>query len=439
MAMNNSAGILSSSSKEIKADLNMNDKQFGMFGTSNGLGRVIGCFLFTILVNNFNRKWTFVFFTTIKSVLLVLFKFTNVGWILITCRGFIGLTHMPPSIYIPVWIDQFGLKMYKTMFMTLLQVVIPLGKVEGYALTNFYGPNNWQMGFVTEGLYLFAVAVFITVTPMKFFSAKLVAVKDDELETKFQIKKKESVSIFEVRKSLTKSSKNEQSTFAQAKAIITNPVFFFSNLARAILQGVNTALHYWISDYMRTALNIEDKSLILFAYTIVSIAGPIGGILASGFSNFFLGGYEHKHAPLALLMFHIITCVCGLCIPFMGGLYSFCGATMMFLVFSSSAVPMIHGIILNSVGPKLKGMAFSITNFTTMLLTSGPYPFMYGAVNDYFKPEHKNYAMLAIMLSECIGIIFILILAYFRYKTFDDSKKKKEKLVTEGEELQEKA
>ena len=295
------------------------------------------------------------------------------------------------------------------------------------------------MGFVTEGLYLFAVAVFITVTPMKFFSAKLVAVKDDELETKFQIKKKESVSIFEVRKSLTKSSKNEQSTFAQAKAIITNPVFFFSNLARAILQGVNTALHYWISDYMRTALNIEDKSLILFAYTIVSIAGPIGGILASGFSNFFLGGYEHKHAPLALLMFHIITCVCGLCIPFMGGLYSFCGATMMFLVFSSSAVPMIHGIILNSVGPKLKGMAFSITNFTTMLLTSGPYPVMYGAVNDYFKPEHKNYAMLAIMLSECIGIIFILILAYFRYKTFDDSKKKKEKLVTEGEELQEKA
>ena len=114
MAMNQSAGILSSSSTEIKRELQMNDKQYGMFGTANGLGRVIGCFLFTILVNNFNRKWTFVFFTVVKSLFLVLFKFTNIGWLLITCRGLIGLTHMPPSIYIPVWIDQFGLKNYKT-------------------------------------------------------------------------------------------------------------------------------------------------------------------------------------------------------------------------------------------------------------------------------------------------------------------------------------
>ena len=120
----------------------INDKQYGMFGTANGLGRVIGCFLFTILVNNFNRKWTFVFFTVVKSLFLVLFKFTNIGWLLITCRGLIGLTHMPPSIYIPVWIDQFGLKNYKTMFLTILQVVIPLGKVEGFYLSKFWGGKD---------------------------------------------------------------------------------------------------------------------------------------------------------------------------------------------------------------------------------------------------------------------------------------------------------
>ena len=142
MAMNQSAGILSSSSTEIKRELQMNDKQYGMFGTANGLGRVIGCFLFTILVNNFNRKWTFVFFTVVKSLFLVLFKFTNIGWLLITCRGLIGLTHMPPSIYIPVWIDPFGLKNYKTMFLTILQIVIPLGKVEGFYLSKFWGGKD---------------------------------------------------------------------------------------------------------------------------------------------------------------------------------------------------------------------------------------------------------------------------------------------------------
>ena len=43
MSMNNGAGVLSSSSKEIKKQLNLNDKQFGLFGTSQGIGRGYDC------------------------------------------------------------------------------------------------------------------------------------------------------------------------------------------------------------------------------------------------------------------------------------------------------------------------------------------------------------------------------------------------------------
>ena len=45
-AMNISAGLMSSATKEIKISLNMNDAKFGMFGTLNGTGRVIGSMLF---------------------------------------------------------------------------------------------------------------------------------------------------------------------------------------------------------------------------------------------------------------------------------------------------------------------------------------------------------------------------------------------------------
>jgi predicted MFS family arabinose efflux permease len=146
MSMNWSSGVLSASSKEIKLQLNMNNKEFGAFGASNGAGRMIGCFLFTILVNNFNRKWVFASFTLVKGVLLFSFKLTNIGWLLVICRGIIGFVHMPPSIYIPVWIDQYGLNRYKTIFMTLLQVVIPGGKVQGYLLVLLFGEKNWQNG-----------------------------------------------------------------------------------------------------------------------------------------------------------------------------------------------------------------------------------------------------------------------------------------------------
>ena len=48
-AMNISSGLLSSATKEIKKSLNMNDSKFGMFGTANGLGRVIGSLMFGLL------------------------------------------------------------------------------------------------------------------------------------------------------------------------------------------------------------------------------------------------------------------------------------------------------------------------------------------------------------------------------------------------------
>ena len=56
-AMNISSGLMSSATKEIKKSLNMNDAKFGMFGTLNGIGRVIGSTLFGMYNLTVSRKW----------------------------------------------------------------------------------------------------------------------------------------------------------------------------------------------------------------------------------------------------------------------------------------------------------------------------------------------------------------------------------------------
>ena len=89
-----------------------------------------------------NPKWMFIFFAMLKGLMCIAFKFFNNGTILIFLRGIIGITHMPVSIYIPVWIDKYGLKNYKTVQLTFRQVVIPVGKVAGYALSVLYGEEN---------------------------------------------------------------------------------------------------------------------------------------------------------------------------------------------------------------------------------------------------------------------------------------------------------
>ena len=105
---------------------------------------------------------------------------------------------------------------------------------------------------------------------------------------------------------------------------------------------------------MRTALNINDSFQILISYSIIAVTGPLGGVLASSFVSFFLA-------------------------------------------------------------PKLKGTAFSIANLVTMLLTSGPAPYLYGMINDLYKEKFKGVGMLFIMVVACVGLVFIFVLSVCRY------------------------
>ena len=83
--------------------------------------------------------------------------------------------------------------------------------------------------------------------------------------------------------------------------------------------------------------------------------------------------------------------------------------------FSTAALPIVQGLIITSVAPKLKGTAFSIANLVTMLLTSGPAPYLYGMINDLYKEKFKGVGMLFIMVVACVGLVFIFVLSVCRY------------------------
>lgn len=271
------------------------------------------------------------------------------------------------------------------------------------------------MGFVVEGVILHASMVYFMLLSDVFFSSKLVVVRDlDGIE---HVEKKEMrvVSIFEARQT-TKVEKRE--TFVdEMKIIFGKPVYVLSLIFRALVFGVNTALHYWIGDYMRSALNFEGTK-VFGAYTIIAISGPVGGLFAGSIITAFLGGYENKHSSLALIISQSIACVFGLASPFFNSVYYYCALTTLYFVFNSVVQSLIQGIILNSVSPQNKGIAFSIANFSTMVVASGPFPFFYGALNDYFKETNSHMAMLCLMILAAISILPMILMAFFRYREF---------------------
>lgn len=236
------------------------------------------------------------------------------------------------------------------------------------------------------------------------------------------------VSIFESKQQAKTEVK--ETFLDEIKIIFCKPVYVLLLLIRAMVFGVNTAIHYWIGDYMRTVCKV-DGSKVFGAYTIIAISGPLGGLFAGSIITAFLGGYENKNSSLALILTQSLACMCGLASPFFTSIYVYCGLTTLYFVFNSVAQPLIQGIIFTSVNPKNKGTAFSLANFSTMLTTSGPFPFFYGAINDHFKARYPYMAMFSIMMIATLSILPMMLMAFFRYKTFSE---KKDALIVKSDE-----
>ena len=210
MAINVSSGVLSAASKTIKNQYTMLDVEFGYFGLAQGIGRTIGSIFYTTTVNQISAKWLGGAFCIVKGFILASFELTQSKWVLIFLRGLIGFVHMPPSTYIPIWIDQYGLRKYKTVQMSFLQALVPFGKCLGFLLVNLYGEERWKIAYDIEGAYLVFCGLFIVFSPIDYFNRNVVLMTDEERPTEYQTEKWKEISIFNRRGSKKGESKAKQ-------------------------------------------------------------------------------------------------------------------------------------------------------------------------------------------------------------------------------------
>lgn len=156
MGHNISSGILSSSSKGIKKQLNISDSEFGLFGYWNSNGRLVGSFAFLLIFYRINRKWLLTIGLILKASFLCGFFFSNNFKILVFFRFMTGLLHMIPTIYLPTWIDQFGIFKQRPNLIVIYNSFSTIGKVFGYGLSNFFTEekvNNFILFLVDQRLF----------------------------------------------------------------------------------------------------------------------------------------------------------------------------------------------------------------------------------------------------------------------------------------------
>ena len=430
-AMNISSGLLSSATKEIKKSLNMNDSKFGMFGTANGLGRVIGSLMFGLLNIKLSRKWLQTLNVGFHALFLLPFKFTENGIILICMRGLTGLTQMTPSIYLCVWIDQYGIGSFKTIQITMVQLCQTSGKCIGYLINMHYGLDHWQEGFILEAIYLFICFLCCLISGEDFFSRTLYPkyVHRKKNQNKIdenvdeQLKERLSYTIYE-DKDIEFEAKS--SFFSDLVILFKNPLYILSLLSRCILHGLNTCLHFWLCDFIRTVIHEENQLKITLLYSLICFAGPIGGILTNSILKPFIGGYETRKSSWPLVILQTIASIFAINIGFMKTTLSITIITILYLTFNSTALPLVQGILISCVEPELAATGFAIASILTQSLFSGATPFIYGFINDRYKDKYPWLAMVSIMLLQLLAVPVLILLAILRNKKFDEEEKLKE-------------
>ena len=438
MAINISSGVLSAASKTIKNQYSMLDVEFGYFGLAQGIGRTFGSIFYTIMVNQISAKWLGGAFSIVKGFVLAAFELTQSKMVLIFLRGVIGFVHMPPSTYIPIWIDQYGLRKYKTVQMSFLQALVPVGKVLGFVLVNVFGEERWKIAYDIEGVYLIICGFFIVFSPIDYFNRKVVLMTDEERPTEYQTEEWKEFSLFNRRESKKAESKT-QKLWADLTAVICSFEFEICNCAKALQNGSQSCIHFWCGDFMINRLGI-DGSKKTFIYTAMNISGPAIGFVLSPIINKFFGSYETRHAPFVILVLHLITISFGLSATLINNIPTFIICMTLFFGLLSLCLAMTNGCLMLSVNRELKGMCYSVGNITCMSITGALCPVIYGKVNDIYNPKGIKYAgMLSIMLINGSASIFLFILGNLRWRRYSKKEKKEELIENEKDiELEEK-
>ena len=431
--MNNSSGLLSSSSVAIKKQFNIGDKDFGLLGTSQGIGRVCGNLLYIYFNNKLSAKVILSFSLITKGALAIVFKFSQNFNILVFVRGIVAIFRMPPSIYCGVWIDQFGIQKYKTIMMSTIPMVQTGGKMLGFLYHIIVGEENWSLGFVIQGSLMIFIGIIITLFPTIYFSAKIKAIEKTE-------ENKERITDFEYtqRSKEIKGDKKQSSLkqfLSDVHELVSNPIWSISMTGRALLFGITTTIHFWVSDYMKNVILIKDKREVFVIYSVISILGPLGGVICNSIVNPLIGGYEKKKASYAAIMLHMAEVICGMSMAFLRNKISFLVLTLLYFLFDSSVIGIINGINISSVRPEIKATGFSIANLVTHSLCSGPGPFLYGFVNDKYKEKFMGAGMLCMMFICALDIPIFLIMTIIRNRILDaKEKEKEEKLINKDNE-----
>ena len=405
-------GVVSARSNQIKEELNINDKSFGLYGSIVQIGRIIGTLSVMILLNLFDRKYLIFLALILKCATFLIYFVTTNYYIIMGFRFLQGFSHVFTYVYFPTWVDQFGLQNYKTIMTSFIQTASPFGSVFGFNATTFLG--DYKYGFALLAFTILPLDIILLFMPDKFFSPKIFFYKVHKEEHDGR----ESVfSLFEIDEEKMKQKQEEKAKKPEGPSIwlqLLRPVFATIVLARTVLMFSFMGTHYWIGDYFQNALGQDGKLAKASIYSVVSLVGPFTGSMVGAAVCEKVGGYTKRASSLLCCGFSVLTGICAVLIPMTNDMMVFTVELFLFFFFANCMMPILIGISFNCVDKKLKGASYGVNSLMCTFLGNLPAPSVYGFINDIYKETNPKMAMACNLNYIWVNTILIALNFHFR-------------------------
>lgn len=411
-------GVLGSSSKIIKFELNFNDKEFAFFASSINLGFIVGIVLYMLLLKVNNVKCIIIPSLLINGALYFVYFVTKNKMMLYSMRIGLGIFNAFPQIYFPIWIDQYGIKSYKTMMLTIFNISTLMGNVIGFSIGSLQEPNQYQYSFAYIGSGIVIIGFIILFFPSMYFKNNVSFMGYDDGENIInESNERTNGSIFNIN-----TQYNEKSFCS----LLTNPTFLFNVMTVSSFLFILQIIHLFIADYVSYGLHFSYQyyqNKLLHYYNICTLLGPSLGGIFGGIVTTQFGGYEKKASIIIVIIFGTILLIVSTLIAFARTILFISVMIFIFFFFSSASLPIIYGYIISSIPKDKKFSGYALSTLITTLLGTFSGPLCYGYINDKMKDKEPTFAWKCSMFYYYFSYGTLLFGCLFRYR---DMIKKKE-------------
>ena len=385
--LNLDQGAISVSTKEIKSYFKMSDRELGSFGGISFLGTTIGGITSLSIINKINRRYLILLFLFSNIFSLYIPTIISSKILLVLCRIITGFAQSFMSIYLPVWVDQFGIYSKKSIMMSLIIVPSGFGYLLGNISTVF---TNWRATFRINVLMCSFYFICFLISKDIYFSKNIIPQKMINLENINDSLNKniaDEISLFEESDN-NKESQNT-SIFKHAKICFKSKLFCFATISLTTLLLILSGIQFWINDFLENAIKIVDKKERLIYFLIIILITIIGAPITSGFIMQKLGGYESKKIIFLPLFCSIFSLLLSnllfifsykIIVSILIGGYLFSGCIM---------ISSLNGIILSTIPKEYTGSASSLSNLLYNILGRLVGPYFYGVIRSFLGANSK--------------------------------------------------